>query len=46
MRGYGGSGYLRFVRGGEYLVVICYVGWTLVGFGFEILVGVIWDLLI
>ena len=46
MRGYNGSGYLRFVAGGGYLVVICYVGWNLARFGFGILVDVIWDFLI
>ena len=46
MRGYGGNGYLRFVAGGGYFVVICYVGWNLARFGFGISMGVIWDLLI
>ena len=40
------SGYLRLVAGCGYLVVICYVGLKIIGFGFEISLGVIWDLLI
>ena len=46
MRGYGGDGYLRFIAGGGYLVVVCYVGWNLARFEFGISVGVIWILLI
>ena len=33
---FGGYGLLLVVAGDGYLVVICYVGWDLVGFGFVI----------
>ena len=37
---------MRLVASCGYLVVICYVGSKIVGFGFGISLGVIWDLLI